>query len=258
LRPKPGAVSRVIGSGILTPLTQTTIAGGLNAGKQATGSPALVFPYTPTISYSQNVDYQTITTVHANQDYHIYSKTPAVELTVDGSFTVQNQQEGQYAFACMHFLRVMSKMNFGENDPNAGTPPPILLFNAYGPFVFNNLPVIVKNFSVGFPDDVDYVQVTVSSSPNQKSSTPSKNTPIDLSAQASGTQPINLIAQYAGTSGTQIPAQLAQQPGNYTVWMPSLFKIQIGLVVQHSPSDMQTKFNLPKFVNGDSSQASFI
>ena len=100
-------------------------------------------------------------TVHTNQDFYVYSKTPSVTLTVSGDFTVQNQEEGQYALAVIHFLRTVTKMNFGDTDSLAGTPPPILLFNAYGPYVFKDVPVIVKGFSVEFPDTVDYVQVKV-------------------------------------------------------------------------------------------------
>ena len=146
LRPRPAAASTVYGSGLMMPLRA---AGGL------------IWPYTPSIQYAPEVSYETMQTVHTNQDFYVYSKTPSVTLTVSGDFTVQNQEEGQYALAVIHFLRTVTKMNFGDTDSLAGTPPPILLFNAYGPYVFKDVPVIVKGFSVEFPDTVDYVQVKV-------------------------------------------------------------------------------------------------
>jgi hypothetical protein len=223
LRPKPKAVDRVLGKGLLDPLRKT------NNG--------MIWPYTPNINYSHGIDYQTIQTVHTNQDFHVFSKAPAVELSVDGTFTVQNQLEGQYAMACIHFMRTVTKMNFGQNDPNAGTPPPILLFNAYGPFVFNDLPVIVKQFSVTFPEDVDYVEVnTNTTTPFSSPSTPSPKISNDSNSSINNT---------------------SQSSSNY-VWLPSMFKISATLVVQHTPNTLRTNFNLPQFVNGNSSQRNFI
>ena len=42
---------------------------------------------------------------------------------------------------------------------NAGTPPPIVLLNGYGDYVFKNVPVVIINFSVDLPTDVDYIHV---------------------------------------------------------------------------------------------------
>ena len=269
LRPKPAAASRVYGTGLLDPIKQT---GGL------------IWPYTPSISYNHNIDYQTIQTVHANQDFHVYSKTPAVELQVNGDFTVQNQQEGRYALAALHFLRTMAKMNFGENDPNAGTPPPVLLFDAYGPFVFNDLPVIVKSFQVEFPDNVDYVQVRVSGSNTVTTAATAAVTrddriiverlppiPANISRSATGQLQISgaadasyfegpdrrVIGQIATVTPAS-PASTSQTPVAYTVWLPSVFKISSTLVVQHTPKELRSKFNLPQFRNGSNTQKSFI
>lgn len=119
----------------------------------------LLFPYTPTIQYSQDVDYQSISMVHTNMDLHAYSHTASVTLSVSGKFTIQNQREGIYALACVHFLRTISKMHFGDTDQLAGTPPPVLIFDGYGKYMFNKLPVILKSFSCNFEDNVDYVDV---------------------------------------------------------------------------------------------------
>lgn len=119
----------------------------------------MLFPYTPTISVEQSVDYKTIDLVHANGDINAYSRTPSVSLNVTGKFTVQNQREGEYMIAVIHFLRTVSKMHFGESDPNAGLPPPVLYFHGYGPYMFNGLKVILKSHSFSLDDTVDYVDV---------------------------------------------------------------------------------------------------
>ena len=263
LRPKDAGVKRALGDGILNPLKQT------NNG--------MIWPYTPTINYNHTVDYQSIQTVHANQDFHVFARAPAVEFTVDGEFTVQNQSEGQYAMACLHFLRTMAKMNFGENDPNAGTPPPVLLFNAYGPFVFNNVPVIVKQFSFGFPNDVDYVEVTVAGNKTvQTSAATTVDTRIygellpgtHLGPNETVNGPFGSGGYYPGgtrTNDTTVVGKLTTTPGKstttqnkWTVWLPSMFKISVSLVVQHTPDTLRNRFNLPAFVNGAPNQSDFI
>lgn len=251
LRPRPAAANRVLGKGLLDPLRET------NNG--------MVWPYTPTINYQQDIDYQTISTVHTNQDFHIFARTPATSFSVDGQFTVQNQKEGRYALACIHFLRTMSKMHFGENDKDAGTPPPILLFNAYGPFVFNNLPVIVKSYTIGFPDDVDYVQVASGlPATNQPTVPVTPVTPVTPVAPRAANIPmeeLGVTMPYAPPDVTTQPGASVQQPTpsiTKGVWLPSLFKISVTLIVQHTPTTLRKRFELPKYINGDSSQSDFI
>jgi hypothetical protein len=238
LRPKPAAASRVYGNGLLKPLAET---GGL------------IWPYTPTIGYNHNIDYQSIATVHANQDFHVYNRTPAVELQVSGDFSVQNQIEGRYALAAIHFLRTMAKMNFGDKDPAAGTPPPVLLFNAYGPFVFKDLPVIVKSFQAEFPDGVDYVEVGVQGL--------TTTIPITIERtfypEPTPAEPVSPNGQ-GWTVERELRGSPVTAPNNYTVWLPSVFKISASLVIQHTPKDLRSRFELPRFIDGDIKQKDFV
>ena len=253
LKPKPAATSRVLGNGLLNPLKET---GGL------------VWPYTPTIQYAPEVQYETISTVHANQDFHVFNRRPAVTLTVEGDFTVQNQKEGQYALAVLHFLRTMTMMNFGENDPLAGTPPPVLLFSAYGQFVFHNVPVIVKGFNMTFPKDVDYVQVRAAGAATSSAPAIGVRRTGDITAEPLAPPPGangssgNLVA---GRQGLPIPADAAPQnnttaaaASNYTVWLPSHFSISSTLIVQHTSKELCSRFNLPAYRDGRSNQSDFV
>ena len=262
LRPKAAAANRVYGNGLLNPL-------------KARGG--LIWPYQPTITYNHPITYEPISITHANQDFHIYSKTPAVNLSVSGQFSVQNQQEGQYAFAALHLLRTLAKMNFGETDPQAGTPPPVLLFNAYGPYMFKDVPVIVKDFTMDFPDEIDYVQVIVTGSTTQ--STPGRvqdnrvlierlpPIPAAVSRSASGDLQLSGAADSYYFNGpdsrvvgsvTSTPGTTSTVPVNYTVWLPSLFKLTCNLTVQHTPNELRKRFNLPRYINGDPSQKDFV
>ena len=153
-----GSVSSLFGSkskgssgnvrGIMEPLAQTN---------------GMVFPFTPTIDFAQEIDYSSYDPVHSNQELHSYTRTKAPKINVTGKFTVQNSFEASYALASLHFCRTVSKMAFGKSQ-NAGTPPPVLLFSAYGDYIFNDVPVIVTAFNMSFPEDVDYVLVPNSNS----------------------------------------------------------------------------------------------
>jgi len=143
LRPKPSQQSAMF-NGILEPLKE---AGGL------------VFPYTPQITMRGSTNYNTLSTVHANQDWHIYQNTPSIDLTIQGLFTAQNEVEARYMLAALHFLRVCTKMHFGSDDANRGLPPPQVLLDGYGPYMFNGLSVIIKDYDMELNNNVDYVSV---------------------------------------------------------------------------------------------------
>ena len=213
LRPKPASAAEIYGTdGLLQPLVSGS-----------PGTSGLVFPYQPQITYAQDVQYSDMELIHTNQELMAYKRTPALRLAVDGEFTVQSPAEGRYAMACIHFLRTVSKMYFGDNSGiRQGAPPPVLLFDAYGTYMFNALPVIVTQFSVTLPKDVDYVPVDVSN--NQQSQSNAALT--------------NLTASYFGG-----------KTSNQYVWLPALFNISIQLVVQNTPRRLRS-FNLDQFRSG--------
>lgn len=146
LRPKPGGVDLLYG----TPSNVLRATGGM------------VWPYTPTITYSQDVLYDAMNPVHTNQEILSYTRTPASKLSISGVFTSQTTDEALYNLGCIHFLRTVTKMSFGSSKtPPPGTPPPVLLFDAHGPAMFNSLPVVVTQFSVTIPSEPDYISVVV-------------------------------------------------------------------------------------------------
>ena len=50
---------------------------------------------------------------------------------------------------------------FAGNDPKAGNPPPVIFLNAYGNYVFKNVPVVVTKMTWQFPNDCDYIGCNV-------------------------------------------------------------------------------------------------
>jgi hypothetical protein len=127
----------------------------------------MLFPYSPSITLNQTVDYLDIPLVHSNTNYQAYTRTPSVKISVSGKFTVQNQREGLYALAAVHFLRTASKSHFGENDPQAGLPPPVLLFSGYGNYMFGKsgpttgLRVILTSHSWAYDENIDTIPIAI-------------------------------------------------------------------------------------------------
>ena len=118
----------------------------------------MIFPYLPTISFSSSAHYDQIPVLHSNYPFYAYRNSQVEDITITGSFTVQDQKEGVYWLAVMHFLRTATKMYSGTGA-DLGNPPPICTLNGYGDFVFNNVSCVIKQFNIYFQKDVDYISV---------------------------------------------------------------------------------------------------
>lgn len=116
-----------------------------------------VFPFTPTINLSHQASYSAMDPIHNNYSFSSYENSKLDKINISGDFYCENSDDASYWIASVHFLRSVTKMYFGENTENAGAPPPVLKLNGYGDFVFNNVPVVVTNFSIEMPKDVDYI-----------------------------------------------------------------------------------------------------
>jgi hypothetical protein len=133
----------ILQSAALSPLSETN---------------GMIFPYLPSIQFQSSAHYDPIQTTHSNYPFYAYRNSQVDDISITGTFTVQDQKEGIYWLAVMHFLRTVTKMYFGRG-PNLGNPPPICTLNGYGDFVFNNVSVVVKAFNINFQKDVDYIAV---------------------------------------------------------------------------------------------------
>jgi hypothetical protein len=118
----------------------------------------MVFPFLPTVQFISSAQYDPIPTTHNNYPFLAYRSSRVEDISITGSFVVQDQNEGIYWLSVMHFLRTVTKMYFGSG-PNLGNPPPICTLNGYGDFVFNNISCVVKQFNINFQKDVDYIAV---------------------------------------------------------------------------------------------------
>jgi hypothetical protein len=120
----------------------------------------LVFPYTPTILIQHTASYDALSPTHSNYPFPQYQNSQIEDLVITGDFFCENAKDAQYWTAMVHYLRSVTKMNYGV-DGDAGAPPPIVKLTGYGDFVFPNVPVVVRNFTVDLPADVDYIKTQI-------------------------------------------------------------------------------------------------
>lgn len=123
-------------------------------------SGGLVFPYTPSIQMQSSAKYTPISTVHSNYNFNAFQNSDPGTITITAPMNVEDQTQGIYWVAAMHYLRSLTKM-FAGLDPKAGNPPPIVMLNGYGNYVFKNVPVVVTSFSTTLDDKCDYIGVPV-------------------------------------------------------------------------------------------------
>lgn len=119
----------------------------------------ILFPYTPEVSYESKATYGSQQPLHSNFAQYFYQRSSVGPITVTGKFSNQNQKDGVIYLGILHLLRALIKMPWGS-DANAGSPPPICRFDAFGDSMLNNVPVVVDNFKAEMPSTVDYISVS--------------------------------------------------------------------------------------------------
>ena len=146
----------IAADGLLAPLQEASTGGHM------------VFPFTPTIIISHSAAYNTVAPIHNNYPFFAYQNSQVDAMTIVGQFYCQNATEARYWMACLHYLRTMTKTDYGIGS--TGSPPPIAKLNGYGDYVFNNVPVIIQNFTVDMPNEVDYISTSFTTGPTPPAS----------------------------------------------------------------------------------------
>ena len=121
----------------------------------------LIFPYTPTVNMTHSAYYNTLDTVHSNYPFLAYENSKVEQISITADFYNENSKDAEYWVAAVHYLRSVTKMSFGSETADAGQPPPIVKLNGYGDFVFKDVPVVVKSFTLDLPKDVDYISTMI-------------------------------------------------------------------------------------------------
>jgi len=117
----------------------------------------VVWPYMPSITVSTKAEYSPIPITHGNYTQYSYKNSVVDDITISGEFSCETNAEGAYWIAATTFFKTATKMFFGQS-PLAGNPPIICTLSGYGNRIFENVPIIIKSFSVDFKDDVNYIR----------------------------------------------------------------------------------------------------
>jgi hypothetical protein len=109
------------------------------------GTSGVVFPYMPKIETSYTANYSDTALTHSNYKGYFYNSSFVGDINITGTFTAQDTREANYLLAVIHFFRSVTKMFYGQ-DPQRGSPPPLVYLSGLGNYQFNNHPCVVKTF----------------------------------------------------------------------------------------------------------------
>lgn len=198
-------------------------------------SGGLVFQYSPSISETIEVDYNSVgSIVHSNENYNVWSGTQNRRISLgDVVFTADTEENATYLVAAMQFFRVYSLSDFGRGK--TGRPPSPMWFSAYGRMMYEQVPVLLKGATLEFPNNVDYVRVPTSGF----ASSTQANTATGITSVR---DPSALVRSVTGSQ--------RDSDGDY-VWVPAKMVVSgISLIVQHSPNYWKETFSLADFKSG--------
>ena len=117
----------------------------------------VVWPYLPSVTVSTKAEYTAINPIHSNYTFNAYKNSVVDDITISGDFTCETESDAAYWIAATTFFKTATKMFFGSST-YAGNPPIVCRLSGYGASIFNEVPVVVKNFSVDFKEDVNYIK----------------------------------------------------------------------------------------------------
>jgi len=184
---------------------------------QETGG--LVWQYTPTIFMSGTANYNSFEPQGSNYPINTFINGRAPDIPVTADFTANDTYEARYLLAVIVFLRICTKAYYGDSavaSGRYGTPPPVLLFEYLGDHGFDKVPVVVSNYTMQLPDDVDYVPVV---------------TGVNQDAQAAAATP-------GSDTGTEV------------TYVPTRSNITINLTPTYTPHKLRRRFNLEELTTG--------
>jgi hypothetical protein len=115
----------------------------------------IVFPYTPQITTEHKADFESVHPIHSNYTQYFYKYSSVSPISIQGKFSVQNEEDAGVYISTVHLLRALTKMRSGD-DTDAGSPPPVCRLYAYGTFMLDYVPVAITSFRLELPDSVDY------------------------------------------------------------------------------------------------------
>lgn len=193
----------------------------------------MIWPYTPDVTFGGMANYNSFDFVHSNYQYWNFRNSQPIDIQVTGTFTAQTNEEARYLLAVLRFLRGATMMEFGLSAATrgeAGKPPPVLRFNYLGNHMFNNVPVVVSNFSFNLERNVDYVEVQL---------------------------PDGAGRSLAGAFTDALFGDVITRSGNQT-FVPTQLTMMTTLLIQQNTRNVRENFDLGSFKRGNLINKGFV
>jgi hypothetical protein len=199
----------------------------------------MLMPYTPMIQVSHAmVDYTQYSLPQTNFDYFAYARRASPTLSITAMYTAQDIEEAKYMLSVIHFLRTVTMSYYGtSNMKKRGIPPPTLLFSAYGPYMYERVPVLIRNVSFGLEQDVDYVPAAADADAFYKGLANKSPEPAMSGLDGPDVSP-------AGLEATGFEKRISQS------YVPAVLNIFLDVVYAPVPSTYRDNFDLDKFRDG--------
>ena len=198
----------------------------------------VLFPYTPDITFGGAANYSSWHFTHSNYQQFQYQNSMPSEIQVTATFTAQTNAEARYMLAVLTFLRASTMLAFGNaavGNNTAGTPPPVLRFNYLGDHMFNNVPVVLQNYSYLLEREVDYVEIVMPGVDSNQRNNPTGGEGLS-----------GALAAARDFLGSAYPSRAGS-----STYMPTQIVITMLLGIQQNPRNVRENFDLDKFKTGD-------
>lgn len=202
------------------------------------GGNTVIWPYTPQFDINYQASYELVKTVQTNYATPAYQGSEISNITIAGQFSANNVAEANYLYAVIHFLKSATKgynAEVGATSLKTGHPPPILKLTYLGQGGIRAMPVLMQQFNVSYPQDVDYIRTDLNSSKSAK----------DGAASASFTKK---------SDGTIVGINLDSINGYIPPpsMVPSEMNINITLIPAYTRADMvSAEYSTSKFIRGE-------
>ena len=217
----------------------------------------LIFPYTPKITMSYNVNYEKTDFIHSNLSFNSYKNSPPPTISLNAKFTADTKANAIHMLSAVWFLQACSKCDTGlntmskgdnkntANRSGAGLPPPVLYLNGYANLM-DNIPVIIEGFTVDYPEDIDYVRLDLQMAINK----PKQRTFSDpLAESLKQTNPI-LDDNFSFFTSENAKGVSDDRYSILTFWLPMTMSIPINLRIQPNIAQDIKTFSLDAYKSG--------
>lgn len=229
-------------------------------------SSGLIFPYTPTVSFSHQTNYSPVEIIHSNITYQYYKNSPPPSISLSAKFTADNRDNALHMLSAIWFLIACSKCDFGEKSDYPGLPPPVLYLNGYDHLI-DNVPVVITSVKYSYPETKHYVNLVLDFSQqynhrgkeweggdktfdehgfckiytteNRNAYSRTWETLTDIGSGVSEIKTHNSIYGDVRQSGL-----------NYSFWLPTDIQIDIGLAVQPNLLKVRKQWKLENYKTG--------